>query len=162
MAKIELGQEVKDIITGFKGVAVVLDDHLHSCRRIGVRPRDLDEKGNIRPAKAFDEPQLEIINKKQLKHTRPKKQQVFLGDKVKCPYTDIEGYVLAAGVHLNGCRLIAVAPKKDKYNKVELAWVPEGQVKVQVEPKKEKVKAVKTGGPGLNIKSSFNQSSMDY
>lgn len=65
---IELGQYVKDEVTGFKGFVIARSDYLHGCRRIGVQPKAAKD-GKVEDAKWFDEPQLIVIGKKRVKRT---------------------------------------------------------------------------------------------
>ena len=67
MAKRDLGDEVKDPITGFKGVAIGRTSWLHGCDRIVVQPRGVDKDGKIFESQSFDEPQLKIIKKGSVK-----------------------------------------------------------------------------------------------
>jgi hypothetical protein len=54
--KIGLGDEVKDSVTGFTGIAVAVTEWLNGCYRVTVQPRTLDA-GKV-PA---SEPQLEVL-----------------------------------------------------------------------------------------------------
>lgn len=56
---IKLGYMVKDIITGFEGMAIGRTDWLYSCSRIGVRSSQLVD-GKPVEDQWFDEQQLEI------------------------------------------------------------------------------------------------------
>ena len=58
---IELGDLVRDRITGFEGVVECISEWLNSCRRITVTPTKLDENGNPISNRTFDAPQLEIV-----------------------------------------------------------------------------------------------------
>ena len=55
---IELGQTVKDKVSGFVGVAVTSHEYLNGCRRISVQP-PVDKDGKLPDVVTFDEPQLE-------------------------------------------------------------------------------------------------------
>lgn len=57
---IELGDEVKDSITGFQGVVVGAFHYLHGCRRLAVQPRELKD-GKPLESQVFDEPQLILV-----------------------------------------------------------------------------------------------------
>lgn len=59
---IELGDEVKDQVSGFAGVVVCVAQWLHGCRRITVQPRDLKD-GKPIDTYTFDELQLVVVNK---------------------------------------------------------------------------------------------------
>jgi hypothetical protein len=64
MTKINLGDKVKDTVTGFVGIAIGRTTWLHGCDRITVQPTGLTKEGKVFEAQSFDEPQLEIIGKK--------------------------------------------------------------------------------------------------
>jgi len=58
---VQLGQEVQDKISGFKGIAVARVEWLYGCVRIGVAPK-VNKDGKADCA-YFDEPQLKIVGK---------------------------------------------------------------------------------------------------
>lgn len=60
MEQIALGDEVKDKISGFRGIAVARYSYLHGCERISVQPK-IDKQGKLPESRTFDEPQLMII-----------------------------------------------------------------------------------------------------
>lgn len=69
---IKLGDEVKDSVTGFGGIAVCRHSYLQGCDRISVQP-PLDKKtGEIPEPQNFDEPQIEVIKKQKVKRKAPK------------------------------------------------------------------------------------------
>jgi len=70
---INLGDEVKDTVTGFKGVAIVRHSYLQGCDRISVIGKSTTEKPDP-PELSFDEPQLIITKAKKV---------VGNGDKVR-------------------------------------------------------------------------------
>ncbi len=59
---IELGDEVRDLVTGFQGIATARIVYLVGCQHIGVTPKELHE-GVPRPVQWIDEPQLEVVRK---------------------------------------------------------------------------------------------------
>lgn len=59
--KFNLGDEVKDIITGFRGVIDSRTQWLNGCTRYGVQPSKLTKDGNVQDARAFDEQQLQLV-----------------------------------------------------------------------------------------------------
>jgi hypothetical protein len=59
MATVELGQTVKDAITGYEGVAVSITTYLHGCNRIRVQSREMKD-GKPVEDQVFDEQQLII------------------------------------------------------------------------------------------------------
>ena len=60
--KVELGDRVKDVITGMTGIVFGISDWLYGCRRITVQP---EKEKDGKPAETFcvDEPQLKITKK---------------------------------------------------------------------------------------------------
>ncbi len=70
---VELGDEVQDRISGFKGVSVSFHDYLNGCRRITVQPR-VDKEGKLPDAATFDEPDLEVT--KAAKQPAPEREPV--------------------------------------------------------------------------------------
>ncbi|HEC64169.1 MAG TPA: hypothetical protein ENI23_02615 [bacterium] len=71
MEKIKLGQEVKDKITGYTGIAVSRTHFFQGCDRIGVQLREVVENKTIDP-ETFDEPDLEIVSEGILPIEKPK------------------------------------------------------------------------------------------
>lgn len=67
MNKIELGDIVRDKVTGFKGVAMGRTTWLFGCDRISVQPQGLKKEGGTYEVQSFDEPQLEIVKKAKTK-----------------------------------------------------------------------------------------------
>ena len=62
---IQLGDTVRDTITGFVGIAISRTEFLYSCNVINVQPVAYDETTMSEDC-FFDEPQLEILCKKTL------------------------------------------------------------------------------------------------
>ena len=57
-----LGSKVRDVVSGFKGVAVARYQFLHGCTRYCVQP-PIDNDGRIPDNQTFDEPQLKVTAK---------------------------------------------------------------------------------------------------
>jgi len=57
---INLGDKVRDTVTGFTGIAFGITTFLNGCKRVGVQPA-VDAQGKMQPSEWFDEPQLEVI-----------------------------------------------------------------------------------------------------
>ncbi len=66
---INLGDEVRDSVSGFKGIAVSKHVYLHGCTRITVCPK-VGKDGSFKDERAFDEPQLILIKPKVNKEGR--------------------------------------------------------------------------------------------
>lgn len=63
---IELGQEVKDKVTGFKGIASGRCVYLSGCAHVSIQPK-VGKDGKLPEAKWFDEPMIELVSKKKKK-----------------------------------------------------------------------------------------------
>lgn len=59
---IELGDRVKDPITGLTGIVVCVNTWLHGCVRIGVQPETLKDGAPVSDVH-FDQSQLTIVDK---------------------------------------------------------------------------------------------------
>jgi hypothetical protein len=65
--QIELGDKVKDSVTGFTGIAVAVTKWLHGCDRVTVRPEGVNKEGKPYDNYTFDALQLEIVKKRAVK-----------------------------------------------------------------------------------------------
>ena len=71
MNKINLGDKVKDPISGYVGIAVGKTTWLYGCTRISVQMKGFDKDGNLYPLQSFDEPQLKVmVSKKEKEATK--------------------------------------------------------------------------------------------
>jgi hypothetical protein len=61
---IKLGSIVKDIYTGFEGIAIGYCTHLYGCAQVGIEPTDLDKDGKVQETTWFDEQRV-VVTKKQ-------------------------------------------------------------------------------------------------
>jgi len=70
---IKLGDMVRDLYSGFEGIAYGITDYLTGCRQVCVVPTTLDKDGKIRDSHWFDVDRLEILPKAKIKSpvTRP-------------------------------------------------------------------------------------------
>lgn len=59
---VELGDEVKDAVTGFTGIATSITIYLNGCRRIQIAP-PADATNKYQDERWLDEPQLEITKR---------------------------------------------------------------------------------------------------
>lgn len=59
--KFELGQEVKDRVTGFKGIIMARTQYLTGCNRYGMQDRKLTKEGKPADWQNFDEDQIDLV-----------------------------------------------------------------------------------------------------
>jgi hypothetical protein len=71
---VELGQKVRDKVSGFEGIAVCRHIYLEGCERISVQPL-VDKEGKLPEAATFDEPQLEVIEDTEISLSRKGKKE---------------------------------------------------------------------------------------
>lgn len=65
--KIELGSEVEDRITGFKGVVIGRTEWFYGCIAYTVAPKGLTKEGKRKDSDSFDEDRL-IVTKAMCAH----------------------------------------------------------------------------------------------
>lgn len=63
---INLGSEVRDLVTGFRGLAVSRIDHLFAASEVKIQPKQLNDDG--RPAEPvwFEEARIEVLAQKEI------------------------------------------------------------------------------------------------
>ena len=71
--EIELGQKVRDTVTGLEGIAIAKIEWLHGCKRVIIQPK-AKKDGTVPDNYTVDEPQLEILEKPKPKKP-PKKDE---------------------------------------------------------------------------------------
>lgn len=74
MFKFENGVEVKDKITGFKGVIVGRSDYISGCIQYVVKPKKLAKDGKMQDGVWFDEDRLIVTGTKVSLKEKPKKK----------------------------------------------------------------------------------------
>lgn len=80
LKKIELGDKVKDTVTGFVGIAVARINWIAGCNRIIVMPQCKKGKEHeLEEDKTFDEPLLKVLKKKAVKGEEKKKKEETAG-----------------------------------------------------------------------------------
>ena len=63
---VNVGDEVKDQITGFKGIADSRSEFLYGCVRVNVQPQKLKADKTREDSVVFDETQLIVIKSKAI------------------------------------------------------------------------------------------------
>jgi hypothetical protein len=69
---INLGDEVEDTVSGFKGIAISRHIYLQGCDRIGIQP-PMKKDGTLPDAISFDEPQLKVTKPKKVERKAAQK-----------------------------------------------------------------------------------------
>jgi hypothetical protein len=68
--KFAMGDEVKDIISGFKGIVVTRVEWFNGCIRYNVQPQRLKLEGGPDDTITFDEQSLKLVKSKKIKTER--------------------------------------------------------------------------------------------
>jgi hypothetical protein len=63
---VDLGDKVKDTVTGFVGIVTCRHEYLNGCDRFNVQP-PVDDKGVVPAEEVFDGPQLTVVKKHVVK-----------------------------------------------------------------------------------------------
>lgn len=71
---VELGDKVKDSVTGYEGIAVAKTTWLHGCIRWLVQPPQRKD-GSVPDAQAFDDPQLTVVKKHAVAGAEPPQRE---------------------------------------------------------------------------------------
>jgi len=82
---IELGDLVKDKITGFEGVVTGYTKWLTGCDRVVVQPRQLGDSGHLRMTESFDISQIDVIEKNVIKLNQRTKEEKKSGGPMPTP-----------------------------------------------------------------------------
>lgn len=61
MVTVNLGDKVRDRVTGLEGIAVARTQWLNGCIRIAIQPDKLDKDGKVQDSTYVDEPQCEVV-----------------------------------------------------------------------------------------------------
>jgi hypothetical protein len=76
-----LGDELKDNVTGFTGVAIAKTDWLHQCTRWTLQPK-VGKDGKIPETGTFDEPALVLVKARAVAGPKKEKTGGVQNDKV--------------------------------------------------------------------------------
>lgn len=82
--KFNLGDKVKDTITGFKGIVTLRSQWLNACNTYGVQSQELKD-GIPKERSHFDEPQLELIKEEIV----PASRETGGPERPVCSTTDV-------------------------------------------------------------------------
>lgn len=153
--EIGLGDEVKDQVSGIKGIVVVRHDYLYGMPRIGIQPSGSFE-GKQHECIHVDLLQAELVKKHKVsrKGMSPT-ETIELGSLCKCRITKFEGICVGRAEWLYACTKVMVQPKeivKDTKLPVDSQWFDEPQILLIKPPAKKEAeiqkKSRETGGPG--------------
>lgn len=152
MSKVELGDIVKDLVTGFEGVCVAKTMWMFGCARVGVQSNTLKE-GAPTDMQMFDDNQMTVLKKGAIARENIQGHTVGLGDKVRDRLTGYTGICIAQSEQLFAANRIGVQSETLKDGiPAEAQWFDEPQVQVikekavKIDEEKQE-QTRKTGGP---------------
>jgi len=102
---IDLGSKVKDMITGFTGIAIARTEWLYGCTRIVIESQELKDGKPVAPS-WFDEQRVEEItpvDETKIPVSKPRcGVGIQLGNKVKDSITGFAGVAVAKTIWISG------------------------------------------------------------
>lgn len=130
---IELGDKVKEKITGFVGIVEAHAKWMHNVDSFGLKSPNLKD-GMPQENRFIDGPLLEVIEKQVLEPVVPSKQCKFeFGDIVLDTLTKYKGTVMCITVWITGCIRVGVQSKDLKRNTgapFEEGWFADTQLEM--------------------------------
>ena len=149
MKKVLLGQKVKDVVTGFTGIAVAQTFQKNSVTRISVQP-PMSADGKVPDAFDFDECQLQVLDETRVIEIEPNQVLFQFGDEAVHTNSGFKGKVARFATYLNGCIHIALQRKVDEKEGFlpDAKWFSQEDLELTkpIETKKP-VEKKQTGGP---------------
>jgi hypothetical protein len=145
---VQIGDEVKDTITGYQGIAMAIYNWVDNNDTVGIQKEGLNKDGVPEDIRWFDITRLQVIeSSKKLAIPCPAPKFKFY-DEVKDKPTGFLGKVTGMSHWITGCIRMTVTSnqiRQDGENFVEMS-LPQDRLELVEEAKKEE-KPVKTGGP---------------
>jgi hypothetical protein len=66
MFKFKLGQEVKEVVTGYKGIIMVRSEYFTGCNHYGIQNKEITSEGKVKEWEYFDESRLVTTQTKEM------------------------------------------------------------------------------------------------
>ena len=147
MSEVTLGDQVKDKITGFTGIALYKEYQLTGCTLIGVASQELKD-GRPQDVYWIVQDRLEVIMPQLFEYKNDDPCSVQLGDKVESLAEGFQGLCTAIGYGLFSATRVTITPTDlNKKSEVRSAWsFDHTQVKV-IEEQAFVSEYKKAGGP---------------
>lgn len=145
--KINLADEVEDILAGFKGRVAARSQNFNSCNRVYVQPK-VAKDGKLPEAFWFDEPSLKVIKRSTQKFNTDTWIH-DLGAEAESTITGFKGTITSRFEHINGCNRYHLQPKVGKDKTLpEGYYIEEYEIKVtKAAPKPPKAKTAEKKDP---------------
>ena len=161
MFKFNFGDEVEDIITGYRGLVITRSKFITGCDRYYVRPTKLTKEGKFLEGESFDENTLKLVSEKYSRSFTKINKPTFTfdtGDEVKNEPSGFKGIITGLHNYHDGSTRYSVrSSKKIKdeigpshdFTDMELTLVKKDKLKLNpvVIEEKKPTRTVRTGGP---------------
>lgn len=129
--EIKLGNTVRDLTTGYEGVAINRTSFMNGTIQYNIQPKA--NGGTTYPdAISIDEHLMEVIDEGLASRATPQtfESPIILGNKVKCLVTGFEGIATMKTEYLNGCAAYFVVGKVNDNHEVPELWIDQHKLKV--------------------------------
>lgn len=152
---IQLGQKVKDLVTGYTGIASARALFLSGTAHVTIQA-PMKKDGTVPEAIQVDEPQVVVLEAKPIMDIKFQDPVYEFKQEVKDPLSGFKGHVTGRAWFLNGCTRIQVMAAVTKEQKQNHSWYAESEVKPVGKllkpptPKEEKANR-RVGGPQSKI-----------
>ena len=149
---IEIGDEVKDELTGKSGTVSSRTEFLYGCPRLAIH-HGFDRDGKPLESLWIDEPQGILLTKQVVsRKSSIGSNGISLGDRIKCRITGLEGICYGVSDFMYGCTRVGLAPSSlDRDGKPkEIFWADAPQFEI-VKTSELKSERKNTGGPMSSV-----------
>ena len=128
-----LGNVVRDMITGYQGIAASRTEMLGGNVQYAVQPRVPDGKPNEFPeGMNLDAQTLEFVEEGLANHVvAPPRNTVELGEEVEDIVTGLKGRAVNRVIFINGCVYYNIQPEKETDKKTGLTVIPPREFLIQ-------------------------------
>jgi hypothetical protein len=155
----KLGKKVKDLVTGFQGIATAHTEYLDQASQYIVDCPVNPKTGNYQQVEV-DENQLKVVGDGEVVPVKPEPwpEDMINEATVRDTHSGAEGIIIGRMTFLNGCRRLLCRPKTKDKTKLPDAFglsVKSALVIAKAPSVKLKPKTDQPGGPGLALKVRY-------
>lgn len=153
--QIELGHRVRDLISGFTGIATSRAESISGAVRWGIQPKMEEGKSEMPPSLYMDEPLLEYVDDGVRHIVRPAPPENFpvqLGHPCRDKASGLEGMAIGHSTYIAACTFYEFVPrnKQDGKELMPTQFVESWRLE-PIKPTKDKPvvesRSKETGGP---------------
>lgn len=151
--KIKLGQTVRDVVSGFQGIAVQTLEQMNGNVQIAIQPAAKEGETAYPEAVYLDHHMLDVLDAGVSARATPViKTDIKLGETVKDNASGFEGIAIEKATYLNGCVRFGVMPKHKTTGLLNdltgLSWISVERLEVLGAGVSKKIKPVTDKPPG--------------